>query len=211
MNILHVLKDRSGMSMLFVLGIMALLLAVGVSVIAAAGANTGLAVRQENYNRAMLLDNSVHRGILHSLNNTPLSQDIIMDLYNKRKAFDGADDEFSVGSITLDTTVGGDPDIAAVTLTFPVNPTVSIADEIPEVIFNPVEIRNDAGDIIETIQPDPIPPVPETAIINADITVIVVVGGVESRAVYRFKNGELRGGSFHDYGEWELVRYERIV
>jgi len=61
------IKNESGVSILFVLGIMMMLLAVGASVMAAAFGNVGIGIRQERHNRAMLLTDSIHRNIMHSL------------------------------------------------------------------------------------------------------------------------------------------------
>jgi len=61
------IKNESGVSILFVLGIMMMILAVGASVMAAAFGNAGIGVRQERHNRAMLLTDSIHRNIKHSL------------------------------------------------------------------------------------------------------------------------------------------------
>ena len=60
-------KNESGVSILFVLGIMMMLLAVGASVMAAAFGNVGIGIRQERHNRAMLLTDSIHRNIMYSL------------------------------------------------------------------------------------------------------------------------------------------------
>jgi len=61
------IKNESGVSILFVLGIMMMLLAVGASVMAAAFGNVGIGIRQERHNRAMLLTDSIHRNIMYSL------------------------------------------------------------------------------------------------------------------------------------------------
>ncbi|MDR2600565.1 MAG: hypothetical protein LBC73_09865 [Oscillospiraceae bacterium] len=63
------LKNKSGLSLIFVTGIMFLLLGVGTSVLAAASATVGAGMRQNEYNRAMALSNSIHRSIEYSLNN----------------------------------------------------------------------------------------------------------------------------------------------
>jgi hypothetical protein len=61
------LNNKSGVSLIFVLGVMMLLMAIGTSVLTAASANVGANIRQDNYNRALVLSDSVHRNIMHSL------------------------------------------------------------------------------------------------------------------------------------------------
>ncbi|MCL2254921.1 MAG: hypothetical protein FWC09_10805, partial [Lachnospiraceae bacterium] len=60
-------KDNRGISLLYILGIMMFLLAIGTSVLAASGANMGFLARQRVHNQAVLLDDSVHRNIMYSL------------------------------------------------------------------------------------------------------------------------------------------------
>jgi len=59
--------SKSGASMIFVLGIMMFLMAIGVSTLAAAGANTVFVVRQNEFNRVRFLDESIHNSIRDSL------------------------------------------------------------------------------------------------------------------------------------------------
>jgi len=61
------LRNKSGISMLFVIGIMTLLLTIGASVLTAASSNIGSNVRQNAYNRAVVLNDSIQRNIQHGL------------------------------------------------------------------------------------------------------------------------------------------------
>ncbi|MCL2279019.1 MAG: hypothetical protein FWC20_06380 [Oscillospiraceae bacterium] len=70
-----VLKNESGVSLLFVLGVLMMLLAAGAAVLAAAMGNVGINVRQERHNRAMLLTDSIHRNIQYSLSKTGVPTD----------------------------------------------------------------------------------------------------------------------------------------
>ena len=66
-----VLSSRSGASLLFVIGIMLILLAIGGSVMAAASSNYGSNLRQNQYNAAVVLNDSIQRNIRHSLQKNP--------------------------------------------------------------------------------------------------------------------------------------------
>ena len=77
----NTLKSKSGVSLIFVLGIMMMLFAIGgavltgasssidigSSVMGAASANFGSNIRQNNYNSAVLLNDSIHKTIRYSL------------------------------------------------------------------------------------------------------------------------------------------------
>ncbi|MDR2571147.1 MAG: hypothetical protein LBD23_12795 [Oscillospiraceae bacterium] len=83
------LNNKSGVSLIFVLGIMMLLMAIATSVLTAASANIGANVRQSNYNRAVVLSDSVHRNIRHSLidsepgDEDSLAYGLVMEIYDK--------------------------------------------------------------------------------------------------------------------------------
>jgi len=66
-KIKNTLKRRSGASLILVLGVMLFLLAIGISTMAAAFANAGYIMRQNDYNRVRLLHESIHENIMHSL------------------------------------------------------------------------------------------------------------------------------------------------
>jgi hypothetical protein len=62
-----ILRDKSGVSLLIVLAVMLLIMAIGVSVLVAAGASMGFVRSQQEYNRVRLLEESVHRSIMYEL------------------------------------------------------------------------------------------------------------------------------------------------
>jgi len=70
-GILNTLKCKSGASILFVLGIMMLLLALSSSALTAASSNRGSNLRQNQYNSAVVLTDSIHRNIKYSLGLEP--------------------------------------------------------------------------------------------------------------------------------------------
>ena len=72
---LMVLKEKTGASMIFVLGIMLFLMAIGVSTMAAAGANAGFILRQSEYSRIRIVDESIHENIMFSLQYVPDDDD----------------------------------------------------------------------------------------------------------------------------------------
>lgn len=86
-RIMKILKDKSGISMIFVLGIMLLLMAIGVSVLVAASANTGFMLNQKEHNQILILDDAVHKNIMYSLqhntsDNNLLSRQLIEAIYS---------------------------------------------------------------------------------------------------------------------------------
>jgi len=62
-------KNNSGASLLFVLGIMMFLLIIGTSVLLAASTNAGFATNQRERNQIKILDESIHKTIMFSLQN----------------------------------------------------------------------------------------------------------------------------------------------
>ena len=66
-RIFEICGSKSGASLMFVMGIMLLLLAVGGSLLAAASANHGSNIRQNQYNAAVVLNDSIQRNIRYSL------------------------------------------------------------------------------------------------------------------------------------------------
>jgi hypothetical protein len=65
---LKILKDKSGASMMMVMGILLMLIAVGVSAVVAAGANAGAGINQRVYNQLNIYAESVMKTIMFSIN-----------------------------------------------------------------------------------------------------------------------------------------------
>lgn len=215
------LKDQSGASLVFVLGVMLMLLAAGASVLAAAFGNFGIGIRQENYNRAMLLGDSIHRNIEYSLveragHPNSLAQQIARQIY------ENSDDDSNVivhiADIELDVAIDGsaiEEVVWSVTLSFP-HASAIITPFVPEIPELNIYSR------------------PRRALLNATMLVRVEVevnsaGALGDRrvitfeAVYEYTGGILTGSplppyyypesivmSFDDLGEWKMISFEII-
>ncbi|MCL2424795.1 MAG: hypothetical protein FWD05_00490 [Oscillospiraceae bacterium] len=218
----RILKDKSGMSLMFVLGIMFLLLAVGASVLTAASANIGSNVRQSKYNTAIVMTDSIHGSIKHSLEMTPSSTDYLDEDFENSLAYqiaqliyNNTNSEVPIETVELDIDIPG-VDMSAVE---------SIALEI---LFQDVRFAGPVDAVPETIPPTP--RIPKTATVNAQMTVCTIVE-IESAslretprfittvATYEYRDGilsdenadgEIREMNFSDFGKWVLVSYEII-
>jgi len=246
-KVLAIIKSKSGVSLIFVLGIMLMLFAIGGAVISGTNANvnigssvTGAAtanfasnIRQNQYNRAVLLGDSIHRTIRQSLldssSATSLARKLPEELYNKRQLiFDNRTPDFDadekVEEIVFDFKITTGP--AAVT---DANYTIKIIFPMslnnPSIEFNgPMAAMPELGEGFTTRTP-------RTAAINAKIVVEVEVflQGTDGRKVTTLAAYDYRGGVFSDassdrkpdditfddsllvfteFGVWEMVSYE---
>lgn len=212
------LKDQSGASLLFVLGVMLMLLAVGASVLAAAFGNFGIGIMQENHNRAMLLGDSIHRNIEHSLVNLADDENSLAQQI-ARQIYENSDDDSNVivhiDNIKLDVDIpGSSPLPVEVTLYFP-HASAVITPYVPEM-----------SEFIPSI-----PERPRRALLNATMLVRVevevnsagVLGDkrvINFEAVYEYTDGilteEPAGSSDMEFlipahrGRWDIVSFEII-
>lgn len=219
-----ILKSKSGASLVFVLGIAMILLAIGASVLTSATASRGSYIRQEEHNRAMLLSDSVHRNILHSLQdpNAPglLARqiaEIVRDHY-----YENGDDGLVI-ELSINVT-----DDVIIKLSFPVIMVYDVEDARP---FEPEILVNEEEGILEP--QDSIPREPSFARIRATMDVTVEVESnraIKTQATYEFRGGELLDNwpyndtanpttqveleslkmIFTSYGKWELISYEFV-
>jgi hypothetical protein len=123
-NKLNILKCNSGISLVFVLAVLFLLFAITTSVLVAAGAGFGAVQSQWEHNRVLLLDDSIHRNILHSLQPPDstdetdyLSVQLVRALHEAGGLLGEIDIDISGFEITDDDS---DLTIESVRLTFPV-------------------------------------------------------------------------------------------
>jgi len=169
------LKNKSGASLLFVLGVMLLLMSMGASAMIAASSNVGSNLRQKQYNIAILLNDSIHRNIMHSLQPTnaaafenSLASSLIMEIYKEYER--------------VNNTIPGLP------IPKDINLEMTISDEtinakhdiVLSFIFKDVRIAG-PSDYIPELEIDRIP---KTASIRAQMTVTVsveVVSGMRFR------------------------------
>jgi hypothetical protein len=174
-KIKSILKSKSGVSLMFVMGTMMLLLAIGASVMAAASANVGANVRQNQYNRATLLGNSIHRNIMYSLQadwdgngnfENSLAYQLANAFYEAGRETDALDDGLVIElNLALDDV--------------PVGGKYSVTLEIQPHEFD-ITFAGPVGYIPETSTNR----IPRTASIHAIVTVTVVVE-VETGLVVR--------------------------
>jgi len=238
-KIAEILKDKSGVSLMFVLGIMMFLLAIGASLLAAASANIGANVRQNEYNRVIVLGDSIHRSIMHSLQADPEDENSLAN----RLAWIVYEtpDIVSQGSIELELdfdTPGNDdiPDYMAISITLSflfreviITPATEYVPEIPA-------FTDTDGIPVEAV-PE-VPGMPETAAISADMLVTVVIEAdgiirdgsrfITSQAYYEYRGGLLTDDpdgniatrpnppasdlyfATDGYGTWSMISYEII-
>lgn len=210
---LSILKDKTGASMMFILGIMLFLMAIGVSALAAASANNGFALKQRENSQIRILNDAVHKNILYSLQHDPqdktlLSSQLVLAIYKAN------DDELAASydpagltdiplSVSLDSGVdlaGGTIKVQSITLSFP-EQNVIIMPPVPAVY---TDLYDDEGEFIE--RTCDAPREPKTATVNATmiVTVEINVKGktITSRAVYEYTGGKLAddpdaGGAVH--------------
>jgi hypothetical protein len=177
--ILHsALKNNSGASLLFVLAVMFLLLSIGASVLLAAGAGRGALARQAEHNQLMLLDESVQRNIMHSLQSPEedsLGAQIVWAVFET-----GGE----LGDIELDMDFGGDFDadeVNAIRLNI-LQQDVKLGEESPqsfteifEVDANGEWILDENGLPISTGEWEVTQRIPRTAIVSVRLIVEVEI------------------------------------
>jgi hypothetical protein len=196
--------------MIFILGIMLFLLAIGVSTLAAAFANAGYIMRQTYFSRARMLHESIHENIMYSLQADPQNEELLgymlaMAIY---RANDPADPEYvlppspgepspgladitdlvvALDGIPLEN-FGGRITLERVTITFP-NQLINITEAIPAIAQDPPGAA--PANIITHARPRE----PRTATLNASMIVEVVVSSVgrtiTSISVFEYTGGRL--------------------
>jgi len=203
-KISKILKSKSGISLMLVVGTMMLLLAISASVIAAAYANIGHNTRQLETNRIRLLSESIHRNIKFALDNdqgseASLSYQLIMKLYDAE----------------MTNTIPGDIelqlDINNLAITGEYLPPFPLQINSINLSWNHTDVKItpaipyipgiDFGGIPGLVNIPEVARRPQTADINATLTVTVEIEavrhlGVRSRvitttAVYEYRDGLL--------------------
>jgi hypothetical protein len=239
-KILSALRRTSGASMIFVLGVMMFLMAIGVSTLSAAFANAGYVMRQSDFARVRLLHESIHENIMFSLQFNPedeslLGYQIVMAILASNDEDDlDAYNVSGLSDIELDVTIdgtaianfGGNITVQSVTLKFP-DQFVNIYPAIPEIPQfppNPPGVTLPDDEIITKH----VPREPKTATVNASMVVEVVISsGAGNREITSIAVYEYTGGRFIEeseathkmifdeddpdgFGVWEMVRHEII-
>jgi hypothetical protein len=207
-----ILRDKSGMAMMFVLGIMLMLMAIGASAITAASANTGFWLKQRDHSRVMILDKAVHENIMHSLQHDPsdkdlLSYKLVMDIYRAYDSGSSLDEIMLLGS-------SAGPPTGDIFLRFDDDDDGDDGDDDGKIHLNSEDqigsIRVESVQLlflVEDVYPylvdlGPSPEDPEgdsatlkMADVGADMHVIVRINArgriISSRAVYEYRDGRL--------------------
>jgi len=237
-KITAILKSTSGVSLMFVLGVMMMLLLIGASLLVAASANIGSNIRQNEFNRVMLLSNSIHRNIMYSLQADPENEGLLANqlawiIYE-------AQDE-DIDDITLRINMDADiPDSMSVSiiLSIPFHEVrvSESSDYFPGI--EGIDYYDEEGNHI-VIEPVPeTPRVPETANIKAEMLVTVVIESdamvregsrlVTTQAAYEYRGGSLTDDPYgvhqtnpnpidlvmefapDGFGIWSLTSYETV-
>jgi len=199
-RIIEICSSKSGASLMCVMGIMLLLLAVGGSLMAAASANYGSNVRQNQYNAAVVLNDSIQRNIRHSLQipatdsgfNNSLASNLAKAIYEA----DNVGESLTMFELNLGNTVPGLHTVEADR-----NARVTLLFSAQNVHITP------ARDAMPDLFPYPDPRglrAPRTAILSARMIVEVIVDAgtandarvITTRAIYEYS------GVLSDNGTW---------
>jgi len=222
-----IIKCKSGASIIFILGIMMFLMAIGVSTMAAAFANIGYVTRQRDYSIVRILDESIHNNIMFSLQED-IKNENLLGWQLVRELFDVYDDEDRELLTEID-------DIVIIINGIDVNNNdafnpggrykVDVSFEFP--FQNQIFIESGPIEAVE----DLFERIPRTVDLSFEMLVIVEITvrdnrTIASRAVYEFTGGkfienetdsEESPGSENsmiflpdDFTEWSLIRYEVI-
>lgn len=221
-KLVRILKDKTGASFMFVLGIMLLLMAIGVSVLVAASANVGFSLKQKEHSQIMILDESVHKNIMYSLQHDVaddnfLSSQLVMTIY---KANDPDLTSYLPAGLTempLEVSIADGADLSSgnikvekITLSFP-EQNVIIMPPIPA-IYTPAEY-DDEGNLITDRQLDQ-EREPKTATVSATMIVTVAINAngkiTTTRGIYEYTGGKLAddpdaGGATHEDDESDAI------
>ena len=167
-RITEILKDTSGVSLMFVMGIMLLLMFIGTSVLTSASSNIGANIRQNDYNRVLLLGDSIHRNIRFSLQEDPENEGLlafqIAEGLSKQNSGVSA-----IGDIDLQIDIDNPTNlnIEGITLSFPY-----VSVQVTEARDYVPEITDDDGEVVLVPEVDRIP---KTKVVSARMLVTVVI------------------------------------
>jgi len=229
---LSIIKDRSGESFVFVLGLMMFLLAIGASVLVAANTNFGLAVNQRVYSQTMILGDSIHKNILYSLQHDPadeslLSAQLVMEIYNASApglAWGYRDSVSIPVEISLDKGAdlgSGHIKVAGITFSLQTPPeecVKTIQQPRPEIDI-PAVLNEDGSVSVDSYYE---PRRPRVDTVNMIVTAIVEInaGGkiITSKATYSYTGGKLDDSvaegimafTADGAGRWRLIKHENI-
>jgi len=213
-KIKRALKCKSGASIIFILGIMMFLMAIGVSTMAAGAANSGALMRQNEYNKILMLGKSVHDNIMFSLQADPGNEDLLgYQLVDAMfSVYDAHDPDIDPNdSAYLPPQLPAIEDMRIIVngevLYFPNLPStdkIHISDvvfrfPVQDIIDSPAIEFEEIFDGVGYVTPDRIPRrvtlnarmVVEIEITARDLRAIANDRHIVSRAIYEYRNGRL--------------------
>jgi hypothetical protein len=196
---------------------MMFLMAIGVSTMAAAAANAGYIIRQNDFNKIRLLQDSVHESIMFSLQNDPeemnsLAYQLAMAIFNANDPDNPSYNPNGLEDITFGTytetgsdsfrisidgvpieNLGGRVNVVGIKFTFH-EQHIIIRDAVDYILQDP---PGATGDGIITWEQDR---EPRTAIINAGMEVELAIrsGGAQGRVITTVSLYEFTGGRLTD-------------
>ena len=208
-KITAILKNASGVSLMFVLGVMMMLLLIGASLLVAASSNVGTNIRQNEFNRVMLLSNSIHRNIMYSLQADPENEDLLANqiawiIYN---AHDEDIEEITL-VIDMDAEIPASMSVSII-LSFPFHEVrvFESSGYIPGI--EGIEYYDEEGNWIVIEGVPEVPRIPETATVKAEMLVTVVIESdamvregsrlVTTQAAYEYRGGFLTDDPYGIY------------
>jgi len=229
-KIATILKSKSGVSLMFVLGSMTLLLIIGASVVAAATTNYGSNIRQNQYNRAVVLCNSIHRNIMYSLQIPPTIQTAPLTPPSQNPAFTNS----LASQLVLAMLYNHADPKEEFELELTGAAGVAINSRNPNytitLMFPSQDVRiTDPIDAMPELGPPFDERTPRRATVSAVmiVSVVVEVGStgvartnervITTHATYSYNGGELTDEmspnttmafTEEGYGKWELINYE---
>jgi hypothetical protein len=204
-----IVRDKKGASVIFVLGVMVFLMAIGISVLVAA-TTTGMSspIKQKEHEIHLLKHDSVHRNVMYSLQADPtdengfLSAQIVRLLYDE---WDNLDEGETLDDLVVPVVAqldnGNHLNNAEVSFSFR-NVNVNVTEAIPAVLTLVPDMLDLDGfpmtwklsfEYFDNGYGKSEPRIPHTATVTAEMVVSVRIndGGfvMLSEAVYRFTGG----------------------
>jgi len=213
-QILKIIQNKSGASILFVLAVMLLLMTIGVSVLTAASTNLGSGMNKKTGNQLNLYADNMQKSIMYSLQTG--SSDEGRDITSSTDGPETLGGQI-LGAAAV-AAVPGDPiemkfkptlsdglELSNIAVTVKVTPTVMTTPEVDE----QPEVKDAEGNIISP----PVAGQPKTTVISGSAVVTVTVTlrekSVITVAVYDFSEGLIKGNFIDNAGKWRLISHEK--
>ncbi|MCL1819029.1 MAG: hypothetical protein FWG36_00060 [Oscillospiraceae bacterium] len=220
-RLFKVLKNQKGVSFVFVLGIMLVLMAISVSVLVAASTNSGFFANQREHNQIRILEDSVHKNIMYGLQIGDLGDQIATEIYNAHDI--NRESELARYGIELEVDLSAADDIRIGRIS--VEPVKLYFERMAVMIYDAQPAVFDEFNNVLLFEE-----VPKSATVDATVVVSVEIfvrgnfgtrdKSVYSRATYEYIGGTLEQQpngvmdfAYEGYerlnGEWRLIKLEK--